>query len=1143
MSKKSNTFQMLHISDLHVSTDKEFDRKVVLDPLLDRLKEDRKIGLQPEIVVITGDLAWAGKKEEYQKAEEFLKDLRGFLELDKEHFFIVPGNHDLDYDKYRPTDVPKYDDMETLNLELEKFRADRLQGLDDFFRFIETNYPHLSPEMDHLIPFVHRYETQGGKHLGLVGLNSAWMCRKKDPSKTDIGKVAIGEYQIKNAVESLKKKGELDCVLFLFHHPLTWLWPLDRRICIHYLNHSIVLTGHIHDGEGGYLKDAKGCYNPFSAGAVYLKSSRSHQFHYLALDWEKQYIQLDYRIYSAQNRCWDIDNENGTAGKESFPFSWADKDRGRVPRGEGRSVEQERKREESLRKYFKAALGEHRYLPTKGFETNLRYPIAIERVFINLRASLHTHEVEPTITGRRKMTQRIHEQQIPLLDIKKAFEVSREKGIKDLVILGDPGSGKTTLLKYILVMLVEGRGQEQLDLPVDTIPFLAPLRDLKDPENDTLLQFLGRTCSLDTYGLSEELLLDALDHSPCIVLLDGLDEVADEGARVKTCQWIDRARKKWANTIFVITSRFAGYMGRSRLELACLELAIQDLPLEEAEAFLIRWFETVEMALHPDDNEKARRTKGEKAAKELIEVIREKDYLKALAVNPLLLQIIALVHRDRGTLPRRRVELYEECTNVLLEKWDAAKGLNISISAKEARELLQPLALWLHGEKGRRYAPLDDIVQVVRRPLEDMKKKGIGPEELLRNIRDRSGIFMGFSEKEYGFTHLSFQEFLAAERIRNERNTQLLIEKYGDRWWREVILLCLALANPSIIESFLKEFILTDKFKTDISLVMDALKDSIIRPQEPLIEALSNLGLSPESKENIVRLLKGIEGPRVIEALKKAVLDRDKAIAIAAYDALETIGEVEGIKRPMPEWTVRIVNSKDNAPMVLITAGTFLYGSREDDKGAFSNEKPQRVIDLPAFYMDVFPVSNRQYADFLNNRKPSNRMLEEWIDLKGERGKERCRIKVKWKNYELEKGFENHPVIFVSWYGAQAYAKWAEKRLPTEQEWEKAARGTDGRTYPWGNSFDNTLCNSAENKLEGTTPVDNYYEGESPFGCYDMAGNVWNWTSSPYEKAKKNYVLRGGSWFSNRNICRCAARYHSLPFFTVNNIGFRCARS
>lgn len=261
---------------------------------------------------------------------------------------------------------------------------------------------------------------------------------------------------------------------------------------------------------------------------------------------------------------------------------------------------------------------------------------------------------------------------------------------------------------------------------------------------------------------------------------------------------------------------------------------------------------------------------------------------------------------------------------------------------------------------------------------------------------------------------------------------------------------------------------------------------------------------------------------------------------------------------------------QDKAQEIKITDETALFVSELIDPSVYERIEPPQGVKIPknmtyvppgqfimgeknnilitslkkGFFIDKYPVTNAKSCAFLNERGNQQEGGSEWINLEGSYGDERCRIRKDGNRFVVEPGFENHPIFYVSWYGARAYAEWAGKRLPTEEEWEKAARGIDGRVYPWGNEFDKEKCNTGESEIYHTTPVKKYQEGRSPHGCLDMAGNVDELTDSCYDEKKDLKVLRGGFWGNIRNNARCANRLRFNPgnrrYFLV---GFRCART
>jgi len=225
--------------------------------------------------------------------------------------------------------------------------------------------------------------------------------------------------------------------------------------------------------------------------------------------------------------------------------------------------------------------------------------------------------------------------------------------------------------------------------------------------------------------------------------------------------------------------------------------------------------------------------------------------------------------------------------------------------------------------------------------------------------------------------------------------------------------------------------------------------------------------------------------------------------------------------------------------LMRVPAGEFWMGSQDMERGADYSEKPAHPVRLDEYWIGKFPVTNRQFqAYFQQSGQP--------------------------EGWSFEKGKEQHPAVNVSWDDAAAFCAWASKisgqklRLPTEAEWEKAARGTDRRIYPWGNEPpDKTLANF-DQIFKGTTPVGKFSpQGDSPYGCADMAGNVWEWVadwfgetyykdspkSNPTGPAKGEWrVLRGGSWYIGARNLRAAIRGRDIPDLRDVNGGFRCAR-
>lgn len=251
----------------------------------------------------------------------------------------------------------------------------------------------------------------------------------------------------------------------------------------------------------------------------------------------------------------------------------------------------------------------------------------------------------------------------------------------------------------------------------------------------------------------------------------------------------------------------------------------------------------------------------------------------------------------------------------------------------------------------------------------------------------------------------------------------------------------------------------------------------------------------------------------------------------------------ESFPTPTPDFSDQ-PKGFDKAVIVYIPAGEFTMGAAEENKEALSSEKPAHQVDLSAYWIDKYEVTNRQFAA---------------CTAAGYCYAPRDLTSATHEDYYTNEAYADYPVIHVDWNQAYAYCYWARKRLPTEAEWEKAARGTDQRVYAWGNEMPETIPMNVSHFQEGdTTPVGSFPEGASAYGVMDMGGNVWEWTADQYQKEYYNkspeenpagptggnqYVIRGLSWaypFSYRQI---TLRNNAYILNHAYDVGFRCALS
>jgi formylglycine-generating enzyme required for sulfatase activity len=467
-----------------------------------------------------------------------------------------------------------------------------------------------------------------------------------------------------------------------------------------------------------------------------------------------------------------------------------------------------------------------------------------------------------------------------------------------------------------------------------------------------------------------------------------------------------------------------------------------------------------------------------------------------------MLTALAVLQHNNVKLPEKRVDLYGSILD-WLSKQRAKPG---RMPASDCLLRLRELALGMqnHQDGRQKQAPLAWAADKLAKRFANRD----AAERFLRSEQADSGIVVSRG-KEITYWHLTFQEYLAALEIAGWEDTdqhELLLgsnPKVYQPEWRETVLLYGGLlynAGPPKVEALVRKVL--DKMGKQPSLADRAKSVGLIGA---LLPDLVGYTVADRRYHESLRLVMDI-----FDAEKsKSVPFKDR---LAAAEALGQAGDTRLLKH---QWVV-IPESKS----YWIGAQKKDPKKRNYDQEAYDDEALREVNLLP-YRIGKYPVTVAQYLTFVEDGTAPDREPANWQE---------------------QQDHPNWPVVSVTWHQADAYCKWAGYRLPTEEEWERAARGRTGSKYPWGNDdIDPSRANYADSSIGHPTPVGLYPSGASAEGALDLIGNVVEWTSSEWSKGSGTYVWRGGSFNVYRGNARSSYRSDFLPEGQVDYLGFRLA--
>lgn len=494
-----------------------------------------------------------------------------------------------------------------------------------------------------------------------------------------------------------------------------------------------------------------------------------------------------------------------------------------------------------LRNYYGELVFKYRTYRTLGLKTRGKYSLDLIKVFVPLRVSPESPEqISSAII--RPQTANNH---LSIWDF--IAQMKRQNNYRRIAVIGAPGSGKTTLLEHLTLIYALSKQRGLSRKAPKLIPILLYLRDIRHHitggKNPLLSHLIEQQDYVNKLNPKHNWFEHKLKGAQCLVMLDGLDEVADASERKEVSEWVSRQIQAYPNTPFLITSRPFGYLS-APIEHVDVVLEVQPLTIEQIEQFISSWYLQNESMQQMRKVDEGVRQIAKARADDLISRIKGHSPILSMAVNPLLLTMIATVHDNRGALPGRRVELYSEICDVLLGRRQEAKKLNDHLTTAQRKAVLQVLALELMRRRVREFSK-DTASTIIYDVLATVTGSVVSALNFIEQIEKVSGLII---EKELGvfeFAHKSFQEYLAAVQVKEAGKVKLLASNINDPWWDETIRLYAAQgdATPIIEAALLSSTV------TSLTLANECLEEGgrVHRDTRQKLEKILEAGLeSPE---------------------------------------------------------------------------------------------------------------------------------------------------------------------------------------------------------------------------------------------------------------------------------------------------------